>query len=50
MTMGALWISTLCNKSFMYLLAGQILAAVGHAFLLSVPQKISVVWYAPEKV
>jgi len=49
MTMGALWISTLCNKSFMYLLAGQILAAVGHAFLLSVPQKISVVWYAPEK-
>jgi len=47
-TLGALWVSTLCNHSFMYLMIGQVLAAIGHAFLLSVPQKISVVWYAPE--
>jgi len=34
----------------MYLLVGQVFAAVGHAFLLSVPQKVSVVWFAPDEV
>jgi len=49
-SLAALWVSTLANQSFIYLLVGQVFAAVGHAFLLSVPQKVSVVWFAPDEV
>jgi len=48
-SLAALWISTLAGKNFLYLLVGQVFAAVGHAFLLSVPQKVSVVWFAPDE-
>ena len=49
-SLAGLWISVLAKQSFYSLLGGQVVASIGHAFLLGAPQKISLTWFAPNEV
>ena len=43
--MVGLWVRTLCDESFDYVLIGNLIAAIVQPFILNCPQKISADWF-----
>ncbi|EGR34572.1 major facilitator superfamily protein, putative [Ichthyophthirius multifiliis] len=43
------WIRVLVNKSFWYVILGQILGAIGQPFILNAPAKIATEWFIPKQ-